>query len=114
MITTMRSLPRFKIKTPALAAVLFCALVASGSHALGAKLKPDTLKAWEEYQRLTEARIASELESSQGFLVQDFLPSEDQARYQRALEQGSSAQVFVPWTGSFHVDSPRERLGRRW
>lgn len=36
------------------------------------ELPAERLSAWEEYRRLTEARIARELASEAGFLVQDF------------------------------------------
>lgn len=39
-----------------------------------AELQPKTLQAWKTYVRLTEQRIAAELEDKQRFLVTDFLP----------------------------------------
>ena len=56
------------------------------------ELKPQTLEAWEEYVRLTEKRIAAELESSDKFLVQDSLPANEAARSAQALAAG---RVFI-------------------
>ncbi len=57
-----------------------------------AELKPETLKAWEEYARLTEKRIAFELGSSDKFLVQDFLPTAEAIRCRQDLGAG---RVFI-------------------
>ena len=43
----------------------------AGSPVMAAKLQEKTLKAWNEYVRLTEERITEELNSSTGFLAQD-------------------------------------------
>ncbi len=43
-----------------------------GSPVMAAKLQEKTLTAWDEYVRLTEERIQEELNSSSGFLAQDF------------------------------------------
>jgi hypothetical protein len=45
--------------------------------ARAATLQPKTVKAWENYVRLTEGRINAELESADGFLIQDFLPPQE-------------------------------------
>jgi hypothetical protein len=42
-----------------------------------ATLQPKTIKAWENYVRLTEERIAAELESPDGFLARDFLSPDE-------------------------------------
>ena len=42
------------------------------SPVMAAKLQEKTLTAWKEYVRLTEERIKEELNSSTGFLAQDF------------------------------------------
>lgn len=47
------------------------------------------LRVWDEYQRLTERRINSEISSGRGFLVQDFFSPEEQARCKRTLDSGS-------------------------
>jgi hypothetical protein len=43
-----------------------------GSPVMAAKLQEKTLTAWDVYVRLTEERITKELNSSTGFLAQDF------------------------------------------
>ncbi len=43
-----------------------------GSPVMAAKLQEKTLTAWDVYVRLTEERIKEELNSSTGFLAQDF------------------------------------------
>ncbi len=54
------------------ALVVFLAIGVADSPVMAAKLQEKTLKAWDEYVRLTEERIAEELNSSVGFLAQDF------------------------------------------
>ncbi len=44
----------------------------TGSPLMGAQLQEKTLTAWDVYVRLTEERITEELNSSTGFLAQDF------------------------------------------
>jgi hypothetical protein len=44
----------------------------AGSPVMAAKLQEKTLTAWDVYVRLTEERIQEELNSSTGFLAQDF------------------------------------------
>jgi len=44
----------------------------AGSPLMAAKLQEKTLTAWDVYVRLTEERIQEELNSSTGFLAQDF------------------------------------------
>lgn len=58
----------------------------------GAKLRRETLEAWQEYRRLTEARIDRELESPDGFLVRDFLSDADQSEIQKAL---AANEIFI-------------------
>lgn len=60
--------------------------------ALAAKLQDQTLRAWEQYQRLTEARIRREIESTEGFLVRDFFAESEAAVVRKALENGN---VFI-------------------
>jgi len=54
------------------ALVVFLAIGVAGSPVMAAKLQEKTLKSWDEYVRLTEERIEEELNSSKGFLAQDF------------------------------------------
>ena len=52
--------------------LIVLAMGLAGSPVMGAELQKKTLTAWEEYVRLTEERIQEELNSSSGFLAQDF------------------------------------------
>lgn len=61
-------------------------MVATSSAA--AELSKRTLAAWERYVDAAERRIASELESDEGFLVQDFLVPEERAALRRELVAG--------------------------
>jgi hypothetical protein len=57
-----------------------------------AELKTATLKAWDEYVRLTEERIGNELESEEGFFGHDFIrPNESRAIWRSVL----SGRVMV-------------------
>lgn len=75
-----------------LKAVILASALCYCQTADAAELHPETLRAWRQYLSLTESRIAAELESSQGFLVQDFLPASDATE---ARETVSSGRVFV-------------------
>jgi len=54
------------------ALLIVLAIGMTGSPLKGAELQKKTLTAWDEYVRLTEERITKELNSSSGFLAQDF------------------------------------------
>ncbi|MCZ6879165.1 MAG: hypothetical protein O7G29_13590, partial [Acidobacteria bacterium] len=54
------------------ALLVVLAMGVADSPVMAAKLQGKTLKAWDEYVRLTEERIEEELNSSTGFLAQDF------------------------------------------
>ncbi len=58
------------------------------SDASGAKLRGDTLDAWERYRSLTEKRIEEELGASDGFLVRDYMSAGDAAALRQALAAG--------------------------
>ncbi len=91
----------------------------------GGRLRPETVKAWEEYQRLTEKRIAAELSSKKGFLVQDFLPPAEADRCRKELAAGGAfiyrmetrneqgRKIDVPegmvhhWLGSIYLPETR-------
>jgi len=59
---------------------------------LPAELQAETTRAWETYMDLTEARIAREIDSEDGFLVRDFLPPDVAARVEETISSGG---VFV-------------------
>ena len=52
--------------------LIVLAIGVADSPLMAAKLQQKTLTAWDEYVRLTEERIKEELNSSTGFLAQDF------------------------------------------
>ncbi|MCZ6769611.1 MAG: hypothetical protein O7D93_10230 [Acidobacteria bacterium] len=54
------------------ALLVVLAMGVADSPVMAAKLQGKTLKAWDEYVRLTEERIKGELNASTGFLAQDF------------------------------------------
>jgi hypothetical protein len=54
------------------AVLIVLAMGMTGSPVMGAQLQEKTLTAWDVYVRLTEERIKEELNSSTGFLAQDF------------------------------------------
>jgi len=74
------------------ATLIAMALVASAHSVDAAKLKPETLSAWNRYVAATEARIDSELASADGFLVSDFLPPPTREALRAKLRSG---EVFT-------------------
>ncbi len=82
----------FRLNRLVLLACLLNARIAAGQLIPTAQLKPETLEAWAEYERLTEKRIASELGSDARFLVQDFLSASGAARCRQTLAAGG---VFI-------------------
>lgn len=78
------------MKKPARTILLWLIVISNLPSSVGAaKLQPETLKAWERYKKLTEARIQREIASSDGFLVRDFLPESDVADIRSVLATGS-------------------------
>ena len=55
--------------------------------AAAARLQPETIEAWDSYVALTEERIEKELQSGNGFLIQDFYAHPQEAR-ERVLGGG--------------------------
>ena len=66
----------------------FVAMFLQLTSAEAAKLHADTLSAWVSYVERTEARIATELEPGEGFLIQDSLPAAQSLEAKRALRLG--------------------------
>jgi hypothetical protein len=106
-----------KIRVLAFSSLILAGL---GRVAPAAELHEQTLAAWEQYRALTEARIAKELSSSEGFLVRDFLPAAEAARIRSRIASGvatlkmrtlneEGAEIKVPdglihhWYGSLLV-----------
>ncbi len=71
-----------------LPAVILTFAFFAASPAVAATLKLETVEGWEDYIRLTENRITSELQSQAGFLVQDFLPEEEADDCRQPIESG--------------------------
>jgi hypothetical protein len=64
----------------------------ASQSAFPAKLKPETLSVFERYIELTENRRQSELESDEGFLFGDFLPSPGNSEFQEQIRSGN---IFI-------------------
>jgi hypothetical protein len=60
-----------------------------------ADLKPETLRAWQEYAKATENRIAQELSVPNRFLAQDFQPPAKSAADRQALYKGNILAVKI-------------------
>ena len=68
--------------------ILTGAFFCFGEAAEAAKLKPETLRAWETYVQLAEKRIDAELSSASGFLRADFLKPSATASNEAAVKSG--------------------------
>ena len=79
-----------RVARSCLVVLVFCLI--APREATGAKLQPETLKAWETYVQLTEKRIAAELDSQRGFLVMDYMGGSEASRVRSLLKSG---QVFI-------------------
>lgn len=60
-----------------------------GTTVEAANLRDETVTAWRLYVDRTEARIASELETGEGFLIQDALPAAQAREARRTLHSGT-------------------------
>jgi len=58
------------------------------SQAIAAKLQSKTVRAWDRYVALIEERIENELESGDGFLVREFLPTEQAEQCEQTIDWG--------------------------
>jgi hypothetical protein len=67
---------------------LLVLVVAIPVPAVSAELGAETLRAWEQYVRFTEARIDAELESNAGFQVMDFMDAGERAECRQRLSSG--------------------------
>ena len=72
-------------KQTVVSVILALALAAAVADICAAELKPETLKAWEEYKKLTEQRVDRELSSDTNFLMQDFLSPGDRQRCRTSI-----------------------------
>ena len=90
------------------AAVPFSLIFLAVSNAGGicaSELKPRTVKAFEHYEELTEARIRSELSTPGEFLAIDSLPEEQK---KAEIERIKSGQVYVRMLGTKENDKKVE------
>jgi hypothetical protein len=90
------------------AAVPFSLIFLAVSNAGGicaSELKPRTVKAFEHYEELTEARIRRELSTPGEFLAIDSLPEEQK---KAELERIKSGQVYVRMLGTKENDKKVE------
>jgi hypothetical protein len=67
-------------------------LFGAPSETAAAKLRPETLRAWETYVQLTEKRIDTELSNTSGFLRVDFLKPSEAGTITNATKSG---QVYI-------------------
>lgn len=58
------------------------------STAQSAELQEQTLKSWQHYVSLTEARIESELKDESKYLLTEFIPKKDAQKCQKEVEKG--------------------------
>ena len=72
--------------------IVVLAMGMASSPVMAAKLQEKTLKAWNQYVRLTEERITEELNSSTGFLAQDF---QTVPKAQMERDAALSGQILV-------------------
>lgn len=77
------------------------------SAVYAATLEPETAAAFERYVKLTEQRVAGEVESKDGFLWIDTVPQERRTELQRGLQQGGVViERLRTRDGSASIDTP--------
>jgi hypothetical protein len=94
---------------PTLISLALC--LAAPASTAAAELKPETLKAWDNYVQLTEKRIAAELDRTSGFLRTDISKLKNgQIPIERLLTKGADGrELRVPgglihhWFGAIFV-----------
>lgn len=74
------------------AAIACIALAASAAVAAAAKLKPETVRAFDHYVQLTEARMQEEIDGRTGFLWLDRLP---EANREQVLARLRSGEIVI-------------------
>ncbi len=68
--------------------VVLGATLLPAAQAMAARLQTKTVRAWDRYVALTEARISSELESGDGFLAREFLAPEQSEQCEQTIDRG--------------------------
>ncbi len=91
-------------------------LHASAVDALASKLSPATVKAWDQYLLWVEKRVATELSSPQGFLLEDFLPPQEKASVKSQLESGKIVvrRMTSPVPKAEHLEVPDGEIHHWW
>jgi hypothetical protein len=80
------------MKDPVRWVAVLVAMFSAFTSVEAAKLQQDTVAAWRFYVERTEARIAADLETGEGFLIQDAFPAAQAREARRALHSG---QVYT-------------------
>ena len=79
----MKAMSLFSVCTTQFAILFLTSLTAQS-----AELQEQTLKSWQHYVSLTEARIESELKNESKFLPTEFIPKKDAQKCQKEVEKG--------------------------
>ena len=92
------------------AALFLVATVAMAETSLIARLKPETVSAWNTYVAAVESRRANERKDSRRFLVTDFQPTA--AADRKAVLAGGvvARRMEGARSGAEHVDVPSGRV----
>ena len=72
------------------AALAIIALILGGSTALSAQLRPETVRAWDQYLQWADQKVRRELASPDRFMIEDSMAAADKAEVQRRLGAGQS------------------------
>lgn len=91
-------------------AVLVLAAVTAAETSLIARLKPETVAAWNSYVAAVERRRANERQDATRFLVTDFQPGSAADRKAVLAGQTIARRMEGERTGANHVDVPSGRV----
>ena len=92
------------------AVVLVLAVVTAGEVGLVARLKPETVAAWNSYVAAVERRRANERKDPTRFLVADFQPGAAADRKAVLAGQTVARRMEGERTGANHVEVPSGRI----
>jgi hypothetical protein len=94
--------------TPALALIWIFALIFT-APSCAAELRPETVRAWDQYIQWAEARVKAQISDPKVFLIQNTLAPSAKAALQRQLSAGEiiARQMpdITPAGIKFHVPS---------
>ncbi len=79
---------RIRIACPLIWILVGLCLPAWPQTGISAELKPETVKAWEQYLGWIDARVNRELADPQSFLIQDHLPAAEKTKLASRLNAG--------------------------